>query len=78
MLTLIKMQGAQSGTFMAQEVIKLQIDPICWKTCFSFSWSMEAFHRSLRAQELKAKLYMLAILLGAVMMDRGAAGLLPE
>lgn len=43
MLTLIKTRGPQAWTFMAQEVIKLQIDPICWRTCFSFSWSAEGF-----------------------------------
>lgn len=49
MLTLIKTRGPQSGTFMAQEVIKLQIDPICWETWISFSWSVDGFHFSFHA-----------------------------
>ena len=61
-----------------QEVIKLQIDPICWKTWFSFRWSVDGFHLSFHAHDLKAEIFLLAILLGAVMTDRGAVGSLPE
>lgn len=41
MLTHIKVWGTQYRTFTAQEVIKLKINPICWK---SFRWNVDGFH----------------------------------
>lgn len=79
MLTLIKTQGPQSGTFMAREVIKLQIEPICWKNLVLFQLERGRFSSLFSCSLVEGRhIFVGSSSLGAMMMDKRAAGLLPE
>lgn len=74
MLTLIKTHGPQSGTFTAQEVIKPNPSHLL-ENLVLFQLEHGGFS-SLKSHELKADILLLAVLLGAMMMDKDSAGLL--